>query len=363
MEEKKSKGSSIVMLGIIVLLGIMIIGAGYYWMGQPKEEVPEEEEKPDLLEQAGAVVMLEAHEKRKNIGEEYSIVYDEKLMNGNEGRIRLESREDEKYFAIEQLFSKREVYWGEGKTIMCENDINGNKKCAEIGENGSLKNYTVGILEIFLGVDDEINERNKEMINSGMIKFIGGPEEKEVGGRVCTGIMYQVGDFEVKRCYDDEFGIILKREEYPINDPGTQYLAEYEKFEVGGLEDIAKLEADVSIGALGALLIEMDEIEAQIVECKMSGGEDSINQCVMVAAIDGNSIEICRAATNESGKEECVMKYALRKEEGLLCGKAGTLSDECYLNFAYIGKDTSYCTLITSKEVRDECEKAVEGGT
>lgn len=364
VEEKKEGNNSMLMFGAIALLGILIIAAGFYWLA-PQDNAgntggQEEEIKENPLDNANAKLMLGAADKKDAlIAKDYSVTYDEKLAGGETGNITFIKEGESKYLVVGQRFSKKKIFWQANESVICETSFEGVQKCAKVEDNETLENYTSAALGIFFAYDNQSKQENEELISSKAIKFVGEPVVESVAKRPCHCIVYDYSTYRLERCFDDEYGIVMKRKEYLKSAPDMAYKFEITEFTTAPTEQIQYPAEFSTEDEVEALLDSMQAVEEEVFYCESMGAEGNYDQCIMMAAIDNDKITLCDIASNQSMKEECTLRFLLRKGEYAKCELTGSLKNECYTNAAYATEDESYCNSIALDEDRQVCLAAI----
>ncbi|MFA5107927.1 MAG: hypothetical protein WC492_00120 [Candidatus Micrarchaeia archaeon] len=387
---KKNGGNLPLMIGSILVLAVLVVAAGYYWMNAPAPNTPENKPitQDNSLTSPAAKAMLDAYAKQQNFSAPYSLEYTENTSDGSKIIVSLIDDGKNKYATAIRVISRRQVYLAPNETIVCEKNFAGKENCAKLGENSSLQNYTIGIDSLFLSFDPTAKSADSTLIKMGVLEFTQEPQEAQVANRKCTLVRYTLdytklnatqlallgmesndtlrtvfGNFSASRCFDAKTGVVLDQHLQYVYLKSNQTMA-YDKifssFETENIK-ISVPEVNVDEKKLQTSLQEMDAVIGQIEECTASNAAN-LSKCVMISAIDRQSVEICQAADSQQGKDNCALNYALRTMDANGCEKAGEMKDECYVNYAYTSSDDSYCTLVMNESLKSECVKIVAEG-
>ena len=382
---------------IISVLIVLIVAGGIYYLadsmgatgihheGEEGHEAGHEEEAAHPVEnnEEAQAIFFAAMEKPLNY-DSYVFAYTETASNGYRDSVSVSSNGRESYVMKEDAIFTRELFLGENQTVLCLENVN-RRLCTEVDQNSTYNPYAYTLSALLLDKEriNQNRETNQFLIEHGAIVFHPEMPTKTYGGTGCTEIYYTLDysklSVEEMRLIgmDPDSPEVLLSKEYNFSlciEPETSDVIHksltYLNF--GTPESMESLTTRSEWG--GAVTIEMpanfseDTDMAEFYEALRQSQENYANclidenfeGCIRTEAIHSRNEKLCELITDVDGRDACYLMVALEKGSPLICQHVSeNFEADCYTEFAWKYKDTTYCGQIGDPAKQQECITAV----
>ena|GEM_PF-1028691 len=387
---------------IISILIVLIVAAGIYYLadtlgatgihleeggheGAQEESHEEEAHHQEEGSNAEAEALFFAAMDKPLQYEEYIFAYTETASNGYTDSVFISSSENESYVRKEDAIFTRELFLGDNKTILCLENVN-RKLCTEVDQNSTFNPYVYTLSSLLYNRENiqENKESNELLIEYGAIVFQSGMPTKTYGEQECTEIAYTL-DYskltveqmrmlgmspqtpEVLLSKEYNFTLCIDPENHDVVHKSLSYLnfgvpestesittqADWGEFfeEFAFPTDIAE---DVDMNEFYQAL-KMSQVN--YANCLL---DENFDSCISSEALLSKNERLCELVTNVSKRDQCYLTVALDKGSPLICDYISPeVQDDCYIEFAWKYKDTTYCGQITNISKQNECLNVV----
>lgn len=377
---RQAKPSSKILIGAAFVLAALILAAAYYWFmpASQAQPVAAQQQEPDLLQRPGAVALLDALQKQENMSEKYHIEYYQVDPLGQVENFVVDKNGGMGLASIKNDVYTQDFFFGNGKTIACLTPAGENRKCAKYYNNSDFLKKIEAANSSLIFFDRNASVENaqaaNQLIRNAVIQFSGDPSESEVAGRKCVNMTYQYDapvaagqKVWIEKCADEQYGVFLSNietKEAPIGlhneSVNLTYTVVYTKFEPGVGANILEPGVNMTEEEAAAAFTEMGQVAADLSNCGASiSTNDSFNKCVFIAALNYNLPSLCMASEGIGKGDLCVLLLAKSRSMPTYCEKAGSMRNDCYLEYAYANNDSSYCSLIDNTLGKENCTNAL----
>jgi len=370
---------------IFLLIAVLIIGAGFYWIANSMKK--ENKEQP-------AKTTKELSQSEKILLEKYNYKEPDRYYI----KIQKELDEEKTTNTIVKYGQKNYIlmYYGlfqtslyndqeNNETIYCLKMLDKEEICTKIDNQTSnqTKEYaaiTKAEMQIFPNVEEK--PMIEYFIKNNILKIESEAKNTTVNGINCTNISYSVDyekinltslkkagfepanigvgyflNYKINECIEPQTKIsIIENGEYKTTFYGLiqkkkNYVLEYKLNDE--VEPITKPEAKASDNEIIKLTERIKQLNNDLQSCF-----DSIvtkDRCYMKAALELNEPTLCQAPKNETEQVYCYYQYALREKSPKYCEYTKEKKDQCYAEYVYLNKEYWLCEKITNQTLKQEC--------
>ncbi|MDD5096121.1 MAG: eight-cysteine-cluster domain-containing protein [Candidatus ainarchaeum sp.] len=309
---------------------------------------------------------------------DYIYSYTEMHSNGYHADVTISRKGNESYSMRRDPVSGRAAYFGANESVVCITYL-GEEKCAEVNSTSPFAGYALSLQQLLYNEESAaaMEDHYGKLVQYGGMDFFPEMAEKEVGGNPCTEINYTMDYSRLTVAQLNEIGLtandplLLRSSQYDftacIGAGGDVY---YRKLHWIDLGQEAWMESTATESVWGrgldiqkpAQLVETDELYSFYQEIASLASEyltciagNNTDRCIAEAAVSWKNPGLCV----DSGTQQdfCYINAGLGAEDPSVCGNVSAgLRDGCYLEFANLLQDASYCERITDAALRQQCD-------
>ncbi len=370
----------------ILIVALVVVAA--LWLGPAllagKPQTPPQNvtntTAADRLGAPGAVLLLSGASRLENLPGSYQISFME-IVDGVESNVTLAQDGGSREATVSTAYHSRKYVWANGTGTVCETELDQPELCSSLVGNSSAGLYALRLNATFPTKESADQQALDEwMVGIGAIRFIGSPQNKTVAGRTCDDVAYLFDfsslsdadlskidpslfvfkNYRLEKCIDRQNGIPLYTKlQYDYQGVPQEFERTYSSYESPAALPIAASAPNANWTQVDTAFNEDNAVLQSMGVCIAQNTSQDRESCVLSAAINLGEYGLCAFASEPSLRDECVYKLAAVKDEPLMCAKAGTYMDECYIYAAYTRQDASYCNIITNQTDKAACDQAV----
>lgn len=354
---------------LLAIAAVLVVAALFLVFTRP--DVPTQDEEK---ENAARELFIKAVDIGKG-QENYYYSYTE-VENQFSSTYSLLKKWNQSMIEIENILSRKQIYFLEEDTILCIEYNNQEEVCSSVENETDLENYLDSIDRIFFD-DQRIEDTKTNMEYFERYNYIiFDPETKEntVDGHPCVEFNYQfdfnnmsvyeasrfgIGTYTPKEffwtmCADKTTGEIYEKSvEYTQN--GVEYRNSFKlvSSEWGTSKTIVAPE-NLTKGAVD-ILIEEKTQQTNIVGCYLEQDVEDQERCLAVIALNIRNKDIC--GLTEERKDRCLVSIVpLTKDESICLEiEDKEFKDDCYIEMTGATGNKSYCEKIVNSSKNEFC--------
>jgi eight-cysteine-cluster-containing protein len=311
-------------------------------------------------------------------GGDYIYSYNEVHSNGYHADVTVSKNGADSYSMRRDLVSERAAYFGANNTIVCIK-YRDEGECAEVNSTSPFAGYALSLQQLLYSDASTaaMEEHYTKLIQYGGMDFSPEAVEKEVGGNACTEINYTIDYSRLTVAQLNEIGLsandplLLRSGQYDfttcIGPEGDIYYRRLHWIDLGqeawmestttesvwgrGLGIQAPTEL-VDTGKLYSFYGGIASLASEYLTCLAGNNTD---RCVAEAAVSWKNPALCGDSGTQ--KDFCYINAGLGAEDPSVCDYVSAgMKDACYLEFANLLQDASFCGRITDAALKQQCD-------
>ena len=378
---------------ISILVVVLVAGAVYYvaemfggtevhYEGEEGHEGEEGEGHEEVNEESAEEVeqlFFEAIRKPLDY-DSYIFEYEEKASNGYMDSVYITASPEYSYVRKEDAIFTRELFLAENTTILCLKTVN-RELCSNVTQNSTFNPYVYTMSYLLYDHEriEKTEENNEFLVQYGAIVFDPGIHNETYEGTDCKEIAYTL-DYskltveqmrvigmdpkspEVLLSKEYNFTLCIEPETKEVVHKSLTYLnfGEPEYTESMTLQSVWGEAAEVQFpeeldeeSTMQEFYFALKKSQENYAKCLI---DENFNSCIRSEAILSRNERLCELLLDVDAKDGCYLTVALEKGTPDLCTYLSeALQADCYIEFAWKYKDTSYCSPIQDSAKQQEC--------
>ncbi len=379
---------------ISILIVVLVAGAVYYVAdmfggtevhhegeeghegeGEGHEEGHEGGESTEEAEQ----LFFEAIRKPLDY-DSYIFEYEEKASNGYMDSVYITASPEYSYVRKEDAIFTRELFLAENTTILCLKTVN-KELCSNVTQNSTFNPYvyTMSYLLYDHGRIEKTDENNEFLVKYGAIVFDPEIHDETHEGIACKEIAYTLDyskltveqmrvigmdpkspevllskEYNFTLCIDPETKEVVHKSLTYLNFGEPEYTESITLQSVWG--EAAEVQFPEDLGeefSMQEFYFALKKSQENYAKCLI---DENFNNCIRSEAILSRNERLCELVMDTEARDSCYINVALEKGSPDLCSYLSEeLQADCYIEFAWKYKDTSYCSPIQDPAKQQEC--------
>ena len=310
----------------------------------------------------------------------YIFAYEEKASNGYMDSVYITASPNYSYVRKEDAIFTRELFLAENTTTLCLKTVN-KELCSDVAQNSTFNPYVYTMSYLLYDHEriEKTGENNEFLVKYGAIVFDPEVHDKSYGETECKEIMYTLDysklTVEQMRIIgmDPKSPEVLLSKEYNFTlciEPETKEVVHksltYMNFgdpaftestttqsTWGEAADVQFPEEMGNESSMQEFYFALKKSQENYAKCLI---DEHFENCMRSEAILSRNERLCELIPDTDARDGCYLNVALEKGTPDLCTYLSEeLQPDCYIEFAWKYKDTSYCSPIQDSAKQQEC--------
>ncbi len=314
----------------------------------------------------------------------YIFAYEEKASNGYTDSVYITASPEYSYVRKEDAIFTRELFLAENTTILCLETVN-KKVCSNVVQNSTFNPYVYTMSYLLYDHDriEKTEENNELLVKYGAILFEPEIHDKTYDGTECKEIAYTLDyskltieqmrvigmdpkspelllskEYNFTLCIDPETKEVLHKSLTYLNFGKPESTESLTTQSIWG--EAAEVQFPEDMGEepfMQEFYLALKKSQEKYAKCLI---DENFESCIRSEAILSRNERLCELIPDIDIRDGCYLNVALEKGTPDLCTYLSEeLQADCYIEFAWKYKDTSYCSPIQDSAKLQECISVV----